>query len=152
MKWSVTLIAVSRAMMSLSSIESVAEKYFHSLNPIAERICIDVASTRDAYENLWHTLSYKDRSQVVDETIIHPEAVLKYSFYPQDEPGVKYYPCLRLQTGDKFITDYEGGKGSVSKLQCISCHIVFCSFQNFSNNISFRIWHGVMSILHHLHG
>jgi hypothetical protein len=102
--------------MSQSSVETIAEKYFHSLNPIAERICIDVAATRDAYENLWHTLSYKDRSQVVDETIIHPEAVLKYSFYPQSEPNVEYYPCLRLQTGDKYVTDYEGGKGLVSKL------------------------------------
>jgi hypothetical protein len=102
--------------MSESSVETIAEKYFHSLNPIAERICIDVAATRDAYENLWHTLSYKDRNQIVDETIIHPEVVLKYSFYPQSEPKVEYYPRLRLQTGNKYVTDYEGGKGLVSKL------------------------------------
>jgi hypothetical protein len=110
-----------------SSVETIAEKYFHSLNPIAERICIDVAATRDAYEKLWHTLSYKDRSQVVDETIIHPEAVLKYSICPQDEPEVEYYPRLRIQTGDKYVTDYEGGKGLVSNLvlYCVCCHIVF---------------------------
>jgi hypothetical protein len=100
--------------MSLSSIETFAEAYFNSLNPIAERISIDVAATREAYENLWHTLSYKDRSQVIDETIILPEVVLKYSFYPHDEPGTEYFPRLRLQTGDTCTTDDEGGKGAVS--------------------------------------
>ncbi|PSN49116.1 hypothetical protein C0J52_07237 [Blattella germanica] len=98
--------------MSLSAVQTYAEEYFNSLNPIAERISVDVATTRSAYEELWHTLSYKDQSQVIDETIIHPEAVLKYSFYPQNEPEVEYYPRLRLQTGEKYITDDEGGKGS----------------------------------------
>lgn len=104
--------------MSVSSLQTFAEEYFNSLNPIAERISTDIAATRDAYENLWQTLSHKDRSQVIDETIIHPEAVLRYSFYPQDEPEVEYFPCLRFQTGHKFISDDEGGKGSVSRLYC----------------------------------
>jgi hypothetical protein len=106
--------------MSLTSIESFAEAYFNSLNPIAERISIDVAATREAYENLWHTLSYKDRSQVIDETIIHPEVALKYSFYSQDERETECLPRLRLQTEDTYIIDDEGGKGAVS---CI-CKIV----------------------------
>ncbi|KAJ4444719.1 hypothetical protein ANN_06516 [Periplaneta americana] len=98
--------------MSMASVQSFAEEYFNSLNPIAERISVDVAATRDAYEDLWHTLSYKDQNQVINETIIYPEAVLKYSFYPQDQPEVEYFPRLRLQTGDKYITDDEGVKGS----------------------------------------
>jgi hypothetical protein len=99
--------------MNLSSIQMFADAYFNSLNPIAERISIDVAATREAYENLWHTLSYKDRSQVIDETIIRPEVLLKYS-YAKDKPENEYFPRLRLQTGDTYITDDEGGKSAVS--------------------------------------
>jgi hypothetical protein len=58
-------------------------------------------------------LSYKDRSQVIDETIIRPEVVLKYSFHAQDKPQNEYFP-LRSQTGDTNITDDEGGKSAVS--------------------------------------
>lgn len=100
--------------MSLSSIQMFADAYFNSLNPIAERISIDVATTREAYENLWHTLSYKDRNQVIDETIVRPEVVLKYSFHAQDKPEIEYFPRLRLQTGDTCVTDDEGGKSAVS--------------------------------------
>jgi hypothetical protein len=102
--------------MSLNSVRTFAEEYFYSLNPIAERISIDIAATRDAYESLWQTLSYKDRSQVIDETIIHPQAVLRYSLCPQDEAEVEYFPCLRFQTRHKYISDDEGGKVSVSML------------------------------------
>ncbi|KAJ9578250.1 hypothetical protein L9F63_005520 [Diploptera punctata] len=98
--------------MSLSAVQLFAEEYFNSLNPIAERISIDVAATRSAYEDLWHTLSYKDQSQVINETIIHPEAVLKYSFYPENETEVDCYPRLQLQTGEKYVTEDEGGKGT----------------------------------------
>jgi len=91
-----------------------ADSYFNSLNPIAKRISIDVAATREAYENLWHTLSYKDRSQVIDETIIRPEVVLKYTYNAEDKPENECFPRLRLQTGDTNITDDEGGKSAVS--------------------------------------
>jgi hypothetical protein len=120
------------AKMSLVSVQTFAEKYFNSLNPIAERISIDVAATKDAYENLWHTLSYKDRSQVIDETIIHPEAVLKYSC-AHEEPEVECFPHLRLQTGNKYVTDDEGGKISVSKLCTVLkelCHTVDILFRS----------------------
>jgi hypothetical protein len=98
----------------MSSFETFANAYFNTLNPIAERISIDVAATREAYENLWHTLSYKDRSQVIDETIIRPEIVLKYNFYAEDKPENEYFPRLRHQTGDTYITDDESGKNAVS--------------------------------------
>ena len=111
--------------MSLSVVQSYAEEYFNSLNPIAERISIDVAATRSAYEDLWHTLSYKDQSQVIDETIIHPEAVLKYSFYPDNEPEVEYYPRLQIRTGEKYVTEDEGGKGTASKFYIVKFHLMY---------------------------
>lgn len=98
----------------MNSFETFAASYFNTLNPIAERISIDVAATREAYENLWHTLSYKDRSQVIDETIIRPEIVLKYNIYAEDKAENEYFPRLRLQTRDAYITDDESGKNAVS--------------------------------------
>ncbi|KAK3928440.1 hypothetical protein KUF71_016687 [Frankliniella fusca] len=97
--------------MSSTSLQTVAEEYFHSLNPIAERISADVASTRDAYEELWNTLSAEEQKQVIDETIIYPEAVLKYAFEDSLERP-EFSPRLNIQTGGKYIIDDEGSKGS----------------------------------------
>ncbi|XP_046383656.1 uncharacterized protein C1orf198 homolog [Ischnura elegans] len=94
-----------------SSLETVAEEYFNSLNHLAKRISSDIQVKRDAYEEIWQTLSRKEQRQVMDETIIHPEAVLKYAAYPQDNPDYEYFPKLRLQTGEKYVVDEEGGKG-----------------------------------------
>ncbi|XP_066990981.1 uncharacterized protein C1orf198 homolog [Anabrus simplex] len=96
--------------MGSSSVELYAQEYFHSLNSIAERISSDVAATIAAYEDLWHTLSNEDQNQVVDETIIHPEAVLKYSFYPRDQPKIELYPRSH-PSFNKYVDD-EGEKGS----------------------------------------
>lgn len=99
--------------MSSTSLQTVAEEYFHSLNSIAERISTDVASTKDAYEELWNTLSTEEQRQVIDETIIYPEAVLKYAFEDSLEKP-EFSPRLNIQTGGKYIIDDEGSKGSVS--------------------------------------
>lgn len=97
--------------MSSTSLQTVAEEYFHSLNPIAERISADVSSTKDAYEELWNTLSAEEQRQVIDETIIYPEAVLKYAFEDSLERP-EFSPRLNIQTGGKYIIDDEGSKGS----------------------------------------
>lgn len=97
--------------MGSTSLQSAAEEYFHSLNPIAERISADVASTKNAYEELWNTLSAEEQKQVIDETIIYPEAVLKYAFEDSLERP-EFSPRLNIQTGGKYIIDDEGSKGS----------------------------------------
>lgn len=99
--------------MSTSPLQTIAEDYFHSLNSIAERISADVSSTKDAYEELWNTLSAEEQKQVIDENIIYPEAVLKYAFEDSLERP-EFSPRLNIQTGGKYIIDDEGSKGSVS--------------------------------------
>ncbi|CAG2058757.1 unnamed protein product [Timema podura] len=96
------------------SLKNIAEEYFSSLNPIAERISIDVAATKNAYEDLWHTLNLNDQCQVINETIIHPEVMLKYSFHLKDTPEVEYF-THKLDTQEKYLGDDEGGKGSANQ-------------------------------------
>ncbi|KAK7792375.1 hypothetical protein R5R35_007727 [Gryllus longicercus] len=66
-------------IMGSSPLDLYARDYFNSLNSIAEKISADITTTVAAYEDLWHTLSIRDQHQVINETIIHPEVVLKYS-------------------------------------------------------------------------
>ncbi|KAG8231957.1 hypothetical protein J437_LFUL008877 [Ladona fulva] len=94
-----------------TSLCSIAEEYFNSINQLARRISADIQVKKEAYEEVWKCLSRKEQRQVMDETIIHPEAVLKYAAYPQDNPDYEYFPKLRLQTGEKYVVDEEGGKG-----------------------------------------
>ena len=72
-------------------IDNLALEYFNSLNPMAERIYQDVWSTKEAYEDLWNTLSFKEQNQILDEAIIYPEVVLKYSLYPIKTSENKQY-------------------------------------------------------------
>lgn len=101
--------------MSSAALRAYAQEYFSSINSIAERIRADVNTAVTAYEDLWHTLSTEDQNQVLDDTIIHPEAVLKYSLCQQNEIEIECFPRLRLETGYKYVTDDEGGKEQVMK-------------------------------------
>ncbi|XP_063219363.1 uncharacterized protein C1orf198 homolog [Bacillus rossius redtenbacheri] len=87
--------------MNENSLQNIAKNYFGSLNPIAEKISVDIAATKDAYEDLWNTLSYKEQNKIIDETIIYPEVVLKYSFCPQCDENIEYVYSY-LQLGEKY--------------------------------------------------
>ncbi|XP_049943059.1 uncharacterized protein C1orf198 homolog isoform X1 [Schistocerca serialis cubense] len=101
--------------MSSAALRAYAQEYFSSINSIAERIRADVNTAVTAYEDLWHTLSPEDQNQVLDDTIIHPEAVLKYSLCQQNEIEIECFPRLRLETGYKYVTDDDGGKEQAVK-------------------------------------
>jgi len=95
--------------MGTTSIQLVADEYLNTLNPIAIRISVDVTSTKEAYEHVWNTLSYAEQRQVIDETIIHPEAVLKYAFERSlEKPEIS--PTLNLESDGKFILDDDCSK------------------------------------------
>lgn len=111
--------------MTNKSLSSVAEEYFYSINPLAQRIGEDVTATKEAYEGLWNALSATEKNQVIDETIIQPEVALKYTLKSvessKDVP--EWYPKLRIQTGLKYVLDETG---SVSSL--IMSLTIFCVF------------------------
>ncbi|XP_015121668.1 uncharacterized protein C1orf198 homolog [Diachasma alloeum] len=92
------------------SLSSVAEDYFHNLNPLARRIADDIEATKEAYEGLWGTLSLKEKNQAIDETIIQPEIALQYAVgvgeLGKDMP--EWYPRLRIQTGLRHVIDETG--------------------------------------------
>lgn len=60
-------------------MESQTEEYLRSINVLAQKIGQDLDTAREAYQELWFTLNEKEKQQVLDEAIIDPAAVLKYS-------------------------------------------------------------------------
>lgn len=63
--------------------------YLYTINPIAERIRKDVEATKDAYQPLWRGLSLDEQNKILEESIINPEIVLKYSKYKKSD--VSYF-------------------------------------------------------------
>ncbi|XP_050440711.1 uncharacterized protein LOC126845824 [Adelges cooleyi] len=55
--------------------------YLYSINPIAQRIGKDVDATKEAYQMFWDKLSTEEQNKILEESIISPETVLKYSKY-----------------------------------------------------------------------
>ncbi|XP_075226058.1 uncharacterized protein LOC142327081 isoform X3 [Lycorma delicatula] len=77
---------ISLLVERMASIETVSNEYFKSINSLAEKIADDLDSTRQAYQELWYKLSSEEQKQVLDEAIIDPAAVLKYSRIPDPNP------------------------------------------------------------------
>ena len=94
----------------MENMQHVVSDYFKSLNPIARRVCEDVDSTRENYESAWDHLSLDEQHQVVDESLIHPAAVLKYHLKEADRPAshAQSFPVLKLNFGAKVVEDETG--------------------------------------------
>jgi len=65
--------------------QDVYHDYLFSINPIAVRIGKDVDATKEAYQSLWYELSVDEQNKILEESIISPETVLKYSKYKKSE-------------------------------------------------------------------
>lgn len=61
------------------ALNAVAEEYFRSMNPLASKIHEDIQETKNSYENIWDTLTEKEKAEIINESIIKPEIVLKYA-------------------------------------------------------------------------
>lgn len=79
------------------SLESAAENYFSKLNPIASRMYVDMTETKLSYEGLWSRITEKEQKDILSESIIKPEILIKYK--PKQENQV----CNEFST--KFIFD-----------------------------------------------
>lgn len=75
--------------MALNRSHDVYYDYLYTINPIAERMRKDMDATKDAYQSLWHGLSVDEQSKIIEESIISPETVLKYSKYKKSD--VSYF-------------------------------------------------------------
>lgn len=79
--------------MDLNQSQNVYYDYLYTINPIAERIRKDVDATKDAYQSLWLELTVDEQNKILEESIISPETVLKYSKYKTSD--VSYFmTCL----------------------------------------------------------
>lgn len=72
-------------MVSNQLPQDVYYDYLYTINPIAERIRKDVDATKDAYQSLWGQLSADEQNKILEESIISPETVLKYSKYKKSD-------------------------------------------------------------------
>ncbi len=108
-----TFTRLSNSVSKMMNLGSSANEYFQSLNPIAKRICEDVQATRENYESAWNHLSEQERTQVLDESLIYPDAVLKYSLLIGDEEQKSYptsFPVLQISYGQKVLQDETGAQ------------------------------------------
>lgn len=74
----------------------LADGYFSTINPIAAKIKLDISEVAGAYEHLWNRFSCLEQNDVINETLIRPELVLKY------------FDQLRSSSG-KTLTDDSNG-------------------------------------------
>ncbi|XP_072948641.1 uncharacterized protein C1orf198 homolog [Epargyreus clarus] len=61
------------------ALGAIADEYFRTMNPIASKIHEDVTEARNAYENIWDSLTEKEKVEIINETIIKPDIALKYA-------------------------------------------------------------------------
>lgn len=79
--------------MDLNQSQNVYYDYLYTINPIAERIRKDVDATKDAYQSLWLELTVDEQNKILEESIISPETVLKYSKYKTSDVSC-FMTCL----------------------------------------------------------
>ena len=126
----------------MENLRSFSEDYFRSINPIAKRICEDIRSTQENYETAWSYLSHEEQNQVINESLIYPDAVLKYSLVNGEEPKLaspksclilkNSYGCKILQ--DETGVDWRDEHSAPFSWKTSSQLFDICSFTNPSSN------------------
>lgn len=96
--------------LKMVDVRAIAEEYFRSLNPIAKRICDDITATKDNYESAWDYLSTEEQKQVINESVVHPDAVLRYALKEKIDldKQVEVFPTLQMSFGCKVFQDESG--------------------------------------------
>ncbi|CAB3233577.1 unnamed protein product [Arctia plantaginis] len=61
------------------ALGAIAEQYFRTMNPLASKIHEDVEDAKSSYENIWETLTEKEKTEVINESLIKPDIALKYA-------------------------------------------------------------------------
>ncbi|CAK1592847.1 unnamed protein product [Parnassius mnemosyne] len=98
------------------ALSAVAEEYFRSMNPLAAKIHEDIAEAKNAYENIWNSLTDKEKNEIINESIIKPEIALKYALldsleFDLNDPPVRKDDLMSFfgrEHGLKLIQDDNG--------------------------------------------
>ncbi len=94
----------------MEKLRLASDEYFRSLNPIAKRIYEDISSTRENYESAWNYLSPEEQNQVINESLIYPDAVLRYSSVDEGKKTMESFPTLKILYGCKILQDETGAE------------------------------------------
>ncbi|XP_026735204.1 uncharacterized protein C1orf198 homolog [Trichoplusia ni] len=61
------------------ALGAFAEEYFRTMNPIASKIHEDIEDAKNSYENIWDSLTEKEKTEIINESMIKPDIALKYA-------------------------------------------------------------------------
>lgn len=89
-------------------LKDVAEEYFSKINSMATRIHLDMVETKEAYENLWDTLTYKEQDEVLSDTIIKPEVSLRYNAADRETCADQYAVKLIVDENCLYRDEHSG--------------------------------------------
>ncbi|EFA03289.1 uncharacterized protein C1orf198 homolog [Tribolium castaneum] len=90
------------------ALEQIAEEYFSQLNPMARRMYADMKETKSAYEDLWESISEKEQKQLLSESIITPEVLLKYKQNEIEESVSEYAVKLIIDDHCTYQDEHSG--------------------------------------------
>lgn len=54
------MLILNKDLLTMA-LGAIAEEYFRSMNPIASKIHEDIVDARNSYENIWETLTEKEK-------------------------------------------------------------------------------------------
>ncbi|XP_035456221.2 uncharacterized protein C1orf198 homolog [Spodoptera frugiperda] len=95
------------------ALGAYAEEYFRSMNPIASKIHEDIEDAKNSYENIWETLTEKEKTEIINESLIKPDISLKYALldtldFDINDPPVRKDDLMSFfgrEHGQKLIQD-----------------------------------------------
>lgn len=109
-KENVIVLLLFTIELKMENLRLASDEYFRSLNSVAKRICDDIRSTRENYEAAWNYLSIEEQNQVINESLIYPDAVLRYSIAGEPHKGAESFPTLKISCGCKVLQDETGAE------------------------------------------
>lgn len=91
----------------MANMEDVAKDYFASMNHLARKVIEYNDSVKEMYRDAWDGLSWEQQEQLIDQHIIDPNIVAKYSSWKRSEEPLNCFPVLKINSGEKVIVDFE---------------------------------------------
>lgn len=95
----------------MTNMEDVAKDYFASMNHLARKMIEYNESVKEMYRDAWDGLSWEQQEQLIDQHIIDPNIVAKYSSWKRSEEPLNCFPVFKINSGEKVIVDFEHDDG-----------------------------------------
>lgn len=63
------------------AMSAIADEYFRSMNPLAGKIYDDIIEAKTSYENIWETLTEKEKVSILLPTLCFYCMIICYSIW-----------------------------------------------------------------------